>query len=746
MEAVASVETAQMRVGAIGRTACRAMVVAVVSVTVVPLVNLVSARPAVAVGTSFTAYVADEYGNDVVPIATATGSVGTPLATGSDPDAIAITPDGKTAYAVNYGGQDAVPIDTATNTMGTAIGLGSNIYPTGIAITPDGQTAYVTDAGPATITPIDIATNTPETPIVQSPNNADPTAVAITPDGKTAYVTDSGNQTVVPISTATNTLGTAISLPGGSNPIAIAITPDGKTAYVADLGTNMVTPINVATNTLGTAISLPGGSNPFSIAITPDGKTAYVTDNGTSKVTPIDLTTDTAGTPISLASGALPRGIAITPDGQTAYVADWGTSTVTPINLDTNTAETPITQSGTVRPGAVAITPDQAPTASFSAVPGKAGTTTTFDASTSSAPAGTISSYRWTFGDGISITTSSPSIAHVYANSGPFIVTLTVTDSAGTSTVLTFTGQTVSNNGEPSALMSGTVIIPASGYRLGAADGGVFSYGASFAGSHAGVPLDKPIVGMASTPDGKGYWLVGADGGVFAYGDAAFDGSHGRIAAHRAHRGHGVDARRQGLLAGGLRRRRLRLRRRRVLRVARPACRSTSPSWAWRRRPTARATGWSASDGGVFAYGDATLRRIARGVAPLNKPIVGMAPTADGKGYWLVGVGRRSLRLRRRHVLRIARGVPAQRAHRRHGVDTRRQGVLAGRLRRRRLRLRRRHLRRVPRMPPRCRRRWWAWRWPTPSSRADRCRAWRSFARSSSSLRRASSLSRRRRS
>ncbi len=42
-----------------------------------------------------------------------------------------------------------------------------------------------------------------------------------------------------------------------------------------------------------------------------------------------------------------------------------------------------------------------------------------------------------------------------------------------------------------------------------------------------------------------------------------------------------------------------------------------------------------ASDGGIFAYGDAGFYGSA-GNLPLNKPIVGMAATPDGKGYWLV--------------------------------------------------------------------------------------------------------------
>jgi hypothetical protein len=42
-----------------------------------------------------------------------------------------------------------------------------------------------------------------------------------------------------------------------------------------------------------------------------------------------------------------------------------------------------------------------------------------------------------------------------------------------------------------------------------------------------------------------------------------------------------------------------------------------------------------ASDGGIFGYGNAAFLG-SRGGQPLNKPIVGMAATPDGGGYWLV--------------------------------------------------------------------------------------------------------------
>ncbi|MHB1719099.1 MAG: hypothetical protein ACYCV1_03040, partial [Acidimicrobiales bacterium] len=83
-------------------------------------------------------------------------------------------------------------------------------------------------------------------------------------------------------------------------------------------------------------------------------------------------------------------------------------------------------------------------------------------------------------------------------------------------------------NNNQNSLHSLSVPAQATGYRLVASDGGVFSFGdASFFGSMGGKPLVKPIVGMASTPDGGGYWLVASDGGVFSFGDASFFGSMG---------------------------------------------------------------------------------------------------------------------------------------------------------------------------------------------------------------------------
>ena len=75
---------------------------------------------------------------------------------------------------------------------------------------------------------------------------------------------------------------------------------------------------------------------------------------------------------------------------------------------------------------------------------------------------------------------------------------------------------------------------PAPGYWQVGSDGGIFSFGgAQFYGSTGSMQLNKPVVGMAATPDGNGYWLVASDGGVFAYGDAGFYGSTGSITLNK---------------------------------------------------------------------------------------------------------------------------------------------------------------------------------------------------------------------
>jgi hypothetical protein len=173
------------------------------------------------------------------------------------------------------------------------------------------------------------------------------------------------------------------------------------------------------------------------------------------------------------------------------------------------------------------------------------------------------------------------------------------------------------------------------GYWMVASDGGIFTYGdAGFYGSAGSLPLNRPIVGMASTPDGRGYWLVASDGGIFTYGDAGFYGSAGWLPLNQpivgmasTPDGHGywLVAADGGIFTYG------------------DAGFYGSGGWLPLNRPivgmasTPSGHGYwmVASDGGIFTYGDAGFYGSA-GNLPLNQPVVGMASTPSGHGYWMV--------------------------------------------------------------------------------------------------------------
>lgn len=418
-------------------------------------------------GTDWFAYVVDSFNNQAIPINLVTQTPESPLATGEFPISTVITPDGSKAYVLNKGEPSRVPpepgsvtvIDIASNTVKTTMALTSTLsfpfFPAGIAIAPDGKTVYVSGKDlthKSYLIPLTTALEACDSPI--SLPYGFWGAVAITPDGKTAFVLKPERygplSGVIPITLADRKVGDTISIGQFLN--SIAITPDGRYAY---LTTNhpYLYQLDIASQSASAEIVLPSVGN--DIAITPDGKTAYITSwNGDEAlVLPLDLKTQLPLTPIDT-SPYVPREIAIAPDGATAYITiDDG---ILPISLKTQKFGNPIETIGY----GLAITPDQAPLAHFTVQPARKGSDTMFDASASSTPTGTLTSYAWDFGDGRTATYSLPTASHVYKKKGHYTVSLSVTNSAGTSGSQTFTGKTVSNNGGPSATFTQSIQIP----------------------------------------------------------------------------------------------------------------------------------------------------------------------------------------------------------------------------------------------------------------------------------------------
>jgi hypothetical protein len=129
------------------------------------------------------------------------------------------------------------------------------------------------------------------------------------------------------------------------------------------------------------------------------------------------------------------------------------------------------------------------------------------------------------------------------------------------------------------------------GYWLAGADGGVFAFHAPFYGSIGRRSLLQAVAGITAAPNGRGYWLVARDGGVFGFGNARYYGSLGRT-------------------------------------------RLRAPIRSLAAAPGGTGYWLLGQDGGVFAFGRARFY----GSIPTKKmraPAVGIAATPSGRGYWI---------------------------------------------------------------------------------------------------------------
>ena len=135
----------------------------------------------------------------------------------------------------------------------------------------------------------------------------------------------------------------------------------------------------------------------------------------------------------------------------------------------------------------------------------------------------------------------------------------------------------------PGELVTGLAATPTGkGYVVFSSRGRAVSFGdAPSAGDMTATALNGPVLGGIVTPSGRGYYMVASDGGIFTFGDAAFRGSMGGDAAERTGARPRADRDRQRLLARGVRRRHLHVRRRGLPRVDGRDAVSTVRSWAW---------------------------------------------------------------------------------------------------------------------------------------------------------------------
>ncbi len=173
---------------------------------------------------------------------------------------LVVSPDGTTAYAVSrYYADGVAVVDLNARQEVARIGVGNQ--PNAIALSPDGRFAYITNSGANSLSVLNLLTRQEEVAI---PVGTTPLFLALSPDGATAYVTNSGSNSVSVVDCDAKQVTDSITV--GTQPHGIVITPDGSTAYVANRGSNTISVLDLATRQQ--TATIPTGGSPVDVALT----------------------------------------------------------------------------------------------------------------------------------------------------------------------------------------------------------------------------------------------------------------------------------------------------------------------------------------------------------------------------------------------------------------------------------------------------------------------------------------------
>ena len=292
-------------------------------------------------------------GATVSPIDLVDGKADPRITTGTLPDAVAATPNGRLVLVADEGQDLLSVLDASDGDIVATIPTG--VEPDAIAVSPDSDVALVANVDDNTVTPVNLKTFRAEKPLHVGPQ---PDAVAIGgPDGSTALVADLGNGTVTPVDLRTMTTRSAIAV--GDEPDAIALSPSGTIAAVADLGSNAVTFVDLATLRAGRTVNVgvaptdvvTDDASPASSASPSSRPVAWVA--GGTDLVPVSYASERlAGSPVAV--DRLVEALAIARDGTTAWVADQSPD-VTEVNLLSGRPAESVAVGG--RPSSIVIPP-----------------------------------------------------------------------------------------------------------------------------------------------------------------------------------------------------------------------------------------------------------------------------------------------------------------------------------------------------------------------------------------------------
>jgi len=241
-----------------------------------------TASPVFAAITSGDVYVADPANNAVDVVSNGNVTTGS-IAVGTNPVALAGTPDGTKLYVVNQGSDSVSVITTTDNLKQFDIPLMAGAAPSYAIATPDSKWIFVAESGTGKIAIISTADGSVTEVDATTPANAaaGPSYMKFDNTLKRVYVANTAGNSIsifdetgtMPALLATVAVGTA--------PTSVAPLSDGSRAYVANQGSGTVSVVDVKSFTKTKDIAVAAaGEQVMWVAASSDATKVYAAVKG----------------------------------------------------------------------------------------------------------------------------------------------------------------------------------------------------------------------------------------------------------------------------------------------------------------------------------------------------------------------------------------------------------------------------------------------------------------------------------
>lgn len=210
-----------------------------------------------------TLYVASEDTGRVMFMDSRTGAIRATLEVGGEPEGLATSPDGKLVYATSEEDSTIAVIDALQPQVLARVPVGKR--PRTIAFSPSGNRAFVPGENDASISVIDVVSSKAVNRAAIGGESARPMAALVSPGGQDLFVTTGRGGTLVRLDAAT--LAPEGQVEVGERPWGAALSPDGRFVFTANGPSNDVAMVD--SNAMRVVGRFQVGDRPWGVAVVP---------------------------------------------------------------------------------------------------------------------------------------------------------------------------------------------------------------------------------------------------------------------------------------------------------------------------------------------------------------------------------------------------------------------------------------------------------------------------------------------